>query len=117
MDERIVQAEEFVKSTLENESSGHDWHHLDRVRRNALKISKEEQKGDLLVIELAALLHDLPDEKLQDTVGNGEVLVNEFLESISIELNQKEHIKEIIDTISYNGGDEKPLCSFEAEAV
>lgn len=35
MRDNIAMAEEFVKTELGKDSSGHDWHHIDRVRKNA----------------------------------------------------------------------------------
>ncbi|MFU2194862.1 hypothetical protein [Streptococcus pluranimalium] len=38
----IREAEVFVKSILGDDSSGHDWWHIDRVRNLALRIAREE---------------------------------------------------------------------------
>lgn len=68
-----------VKTKLEGEGSGHDWWHIYRVWRMAERIGREE-KADLLVVELSALLHDIADWKFydgDDTVGPriaGEIL-------------------------------------------
>lgn len=58
----IKQTEEFVKSKLLGESSGHDYWHIYRVWKNAINIGKTE-KVDMFVVELAALLHDISDWK------------------------------------------------------
>lgn len=47
-----------VKKFLENESSGHDYYHAERVCRAALYFQKSEG-GDKEVIGIAALVHDL----------------------------------------------------------
>ena len=50
---------------------GHDWSHVDRVRKLALFIGKKE-KADLFIVELAAILHDVADHKFyrgDDQVG------------------------------------------------
>lgn len=52
-----------VCETLFNESSGHDWRHIERVWRNACDIGKAEG-ADIQHVELAALLHDLDDWKV-----------------------------------------------------
>ena len=59
----ICDTETFVKSILENDSSGHDWWHIHRVRTTARYIAKFE-KADLFIVEMAALLHDIDDWKL-----------------------------------------------------
>jgi len=59
----IARAEQTAKDLLANSPACHDWDHTLRVRANALLINKYE-KGNPLVVELAALLHDMarPDE-------------------------------------------------------
>lgn len=41
---------DFVKETLKGAESGHDWWHIERVWKLALKIA-EEEKADLLIAE------------------------------------------------------------------
>ena len=49
----IQTAETFVQKQLGEDATGHDWFHVDRVRRNALLICKQEAKGDPFIVELA----------------------------------------------------------------
>ena len=53
---------EHVRAVLEREPTGHDWHHIERVRRTALRIARAE-KADRFIVELAALLYDIADWK------------------------------------------------------
>lgn len=62
----------FVKDKLKEAEGGHDWHHIQRVWNNALHIADKEDTVDRLVIELAALLHDIADAKFHngdETIG------------------------------------------------
>lgn len=61
----VAKTEEFVKSELANNDGSHDFHHIDRVRNTALSLAKEENipTDKLLIVELAALLHDIQDWK------------------------------------------------------
>ena len=52
----------YVRQTLAADSSGHDWWHVERVWKNALRIGGEEG-ADMQVVALAALLHDIADWK------------------------------------------------------
>jgi uncharacterized protein len=52
-----------VTTILSGDGTGHDWWHVYRVWRTAQRIGQAE-KADLLVVELAALLHDIADWKL-----------------------------------------------------
>jgi uncharacterized protein len=48
---------------MRGDSSGHDWWHVDRVRALAVRLAGREH-ADPYVVELAALLHDISDYKL-----------------------------------------------------
>lgn len=61
-----------VKDLLSDAEGGHDWFHIERVFKNALTIYQHEKKGDVFIIQLAALLHDIADAKFHDgdeTIG------------------------------------------------
>ena len=60
--EVIAKTEQFVKETLADAEGGHDWWHIYRVWQCAKKLAEKEE-ADLLVVELAALLHDIADSK------------------------------------------------------
>lgn len=115
--EIIVRTESFVKEVLGEDSTGHDWYHIERVRKNALYIAEKENTGDRFIIEMAALLHDIPDEKLNETKEAGEKKLVDFLESFVLEKNVQEKIIEIIGSISYKGGKKTELMSVEAKIV
>ena len=75
----------FVKKTLEGSEGGHYWFHINRVYKNALLIAKNE-KVDLFVVQLGALLHDIADAKFYD--GDeyiGPKKARDFLESQQVE--------------------------------
>ncbi|MEY2195827.1 uncharacterized protein SAMN05444673_4779 [Bacillus sp. OV166] len=113
----IVLTEEFVRNELAEDATGHDWFHVDRVRRNALHICREEKIGEVFIIEMAALLHDIPDEKLNESIEKGEEKLETFLQTIPLTDNEKKHIKQIIATISYKGGINSELSTIEAKIV
>jgi uncharacterized protein len=115
---RLIQtAETFVRKQLGDDATGHDWFHVDRVRKNALFICQEENNGDPFIIEMAALLHDIPDEKLNETIEKGEEKLDSFLRTLPLSTEQTIQIIEIINTISYKGGKTTNLTSIEAEIV
>ncbi len=113
----ILTAETFVKKQLGEDATGHDWFHVDRVRRNALLICKQEAKGDPFIVELAALLHDIPDEKLNETIEIGQEKLDSFLQTLRLSFEQMRHINEIIRSISFKGGNGGELTSIEAKIV
>ena len=61
--QRVIEAiGQQVQSKLAAECTGHDWYHVTRVHRLAKYIAQHEG-ANLLVVELAALLHDIADWK------------------------------------------------------
>lgn len=116
--EKIIQeTEHFIRRKFSNEGSGHDWFHVDRVRKMALKIGKEEG-CDLFLTEMAALLHDLDDWKFKepdDPIHSGAA---RFLSGAGVEEPYAGQILQIIDDVSYKGaGVDTPVRSAEAAAV
>ncbi len=110
--------ESKVKSLFQSEGSGHDWHHIARVRNTALHIGKAEG-GKLYLIELAALLHDIADHKFHDndlTVGPRKarelIIENGGSEDLA------ETVSHIVAEVSFKGAEvETPVSSLEAAVV
>ncbi|MBB2146524.1 HD domain-containing protein [Pedobacter sp. LMG 31464] len=97
----IDQTINFVKITLVNAETGHDWFHIERVYKTAQTINATE-KGDELIVALAALLHDIADSKFNN--GDEEIgpqKAGEFLKSIGLENEIIHHVQEIIRNLSY----------------
>jgi uncharacterized protein len=117
--EQIIQeTENFVAGELEREGSGHDWFHIERVRKLTLRIGQEE-KCDLFIAEMAALLHDLDDWKLISSSEKDELgKVERWLSKIGMETETSSKILQCISDISFRGaGVETPVRSFEAAVV
>ena len=118
MEKIVEETKVFVKHELQNAEGGHDWFHTERVWKNALLIA-EGEKCDLFVIELAALLHDVADSKFHDgdeTVGPKKA--REFLEAQNTDEAVIAHVVNIIENISYKGGNfERPFNSKELGIV
>ena len=108
----------FVKDKLENAEGGHDWFHIERVYKNALLIAQEED-CDLTVVKLGALLHDIADSKFHDgDEAVGPRTARAFLESENISEEIIAHVINIIENISFKGGNfEKKFSSKELEIV
>lgn len=116
--EIINQTVKFVKETLANAEGGHDWWHIYRVWQLAKKIATTE-KTNLLVVELGALLHDIADAKFNDGDESiGPKKAREFLQSISVEEEIITHVENIIQHISFKGGNfEQAFNSTELAVV
>lgn len=119
--EFVEQTIAFVKETLQGAEGGHDWFHIQRVFRNTLLIAKDE-KVDILVVSLGALLHDIADPKFHDgdeTVGPE--MAGAFMKSIGVPANKAKHVVRIIENISFKNSLDKsaknPFDSRELQVV
>ena len=108
----------FVKEKLENAEGGHDWFHIERVYKNALLIADGEV-CDVDIVKLGALLHDIADSKFHngdETIGPK--IAREFLESHNVDQATIEHVINIIENVSFKGGNsEKTFSSVELHIV
>lgn len=105
--EIIKKTKNFVKEKLSGEGSGHDWWHIYRVYQTAIKIC-EEEKGNLFIVKLAALLHDIADWKFNDgddKAGGKEA--RKWLKQLKVEEEKINQVCQIIDNLSFKGAGEK----------
>jgi uncharacterized protein len=115
--EIIKRTEEFAAFEFGDEGSGHDWFHVDRVRKMALRIGRNEN-CDLFITEMAALLHDLDDWKLNNPDQSAQSRSGKWLAEVGVDAQVSSHILRIIDEVSYRGaGSETPVSSVEAAVV
>lgn len=113
----LGKTEQFIRAEFKTEGSGHDWYHIDRVRKMALRIGRIEG-SDLFVTEMAALLHDLDDWKLKSSVLNKLVKTENWLDQVNVPDDMASGILKIIGEVSFKGaGTETPVSSVEAAVV
>lgn len=105
------ETERFVQEFHANDFSGHDFSHIERVRKMALRIA-EIEGGNVRIIELAALLHDVADSKLGGTSEN----VDQYLRP-RVSEQDRQHILDIINSLSFKGGDRPPMKTLEGKIV
>lgn len=116
--ELIARTATFVRSRLEGDSTGHDWWHTARVRRNAVYLAKAEG-ANLAICELAALLHDLADWKFHGGDEKaGPAAARAWLESQAVDPEAIQHICDIVAGISFRGaGVDTPMATLEGRCV
>jgi uncharacterized protein len=115
----VSETAEFVKEKFANDSTGHDWWHLYRVWTMAKRIAEEEKGANMLVVELAALLHDIADWKFHDgDSGVGPTAAREWLKNINTDEENIDQVVYIIKHISFKGGfDEHKMQTLEGKIV
>jgi len=109
MNKKIVidKVKKYLEKNFKNESTGHDYWHFLRVWKIAIYIAKKEG-GDMFVIELGALLHDVADWKFHG--GNHQTGIDKakkLLRDFKVDNNIIDHICHIINNISFKGADVK----------
>ncbi|KAJ2450944.1 Potassium channel [Coemansia sp. RSA 2336] len=97
----VSKTERFVQEYMRQFDCSHDWHHVERVVRQALVIAKAESANtsvDILVVHLAALLHDVNDAKY---TKESTVSIAEFLTSNGLEEAKARLVSRIVDNVSF----------------
>jgi uncharacterized protein len=107
----------FVKETLRGAEGGHDWFHIQRVFNNTLLLAKDE-KVNILVVSLAALLHDIADPKFHDGDESiGPRMAKDFLISLNVDNKVISHVIKIIENMSFKNSLEKDKKSFVSKEL
>ncbi len=115
MDESVFgRAKEFAKGIFQGDSSGHDVYHTIRVHDLARTICSKEG-GNMEIVRLAALLHDVDDRKLFG--DNGFANARRFMDSENIPEDDQRTICEIISQISFKGQDSVIPTTLEGKIV
>ena len=110
----IEKTKDFVKETLADAEKGHDWYHTNRVYHQAKTIAENEQ-ADLLVVELAALLHDIADPKFHDGDESiGPTMAARFLSAQNVDSDIIDHVCNIIRNMSYRNSLEAEKTLFQS---
>ncbi|EUJ33403.1 HD domain-containing protein [Listeria floridensis FSL S10-1187] len=103
MDSVIKKAEKWMRIRFSEDKTGHDFEHLARVARTAAKLQATEG-GNALVIQLAALFHDYPDEKLVSNTNLAKEELIKWMEGEKLSPNVINDIMRAINAVSYRGG-------------
>ena len=104
----LLEVATYVEQKLSGEGSGHDWWHIVRVRNMAKNLALAEG-GDSFICQLAALVHDLVDDKLVADEGLALTEVRDLLTRLGVRSDQTDQVLAIIQAISYKGGSQNHL--------
>ncbi|MBU8607708.1 HD domain-containing protein [Bacillus pumilus] len=97
---QLEAAASFVSDRLKYEPTGHDAAHIDRVRQLARQIANQEG-GSLFVIEMAAIVHDIIDEKLSSECKLSPQQLEHQLLFWEVNTRDIRYIMDIITTMSF----------------
>ena len=103
MVDKIEQIRNIVKEKFLNQEGSHDWFHIERVYNLAIYL-QEKEGGNKLIIELAALLHDISDHKYNG--GNwqaGASVATELMLQVGVSNEIAEKVAQVIAQVSFKG--------------
>ena len=103
-----------MKKFFTQETTGHDWYHIERVWKNAKKISVHYPEANQLQIELAALLHDRYDHKIVSNVEEAKLEVRDLLLQHGLPEDLIKKILYSIDAVGFRNG-KNPLHPISIE--
>lgn len=105
----------YLKDIFSKDCSGHDYYHSIRVYNNALNIAHKEG-GNIFIIKLSALLHDVDDRKLFNT-SNKLQHARKFLTENFVDESSIEEICKIIKSVSFKGTESAIPDTIEGKIV
>ena len=102
---QLIQITHYMQQALAADQSGHSVDHIERVVALANKILAQEPTADPFIVQAAALLHDVYDDKLFHTPTEVIVAKNtlaDFLTTIAVSPDTQAQIFHIIDNMSWS---------------
>lgn len=112
----IENALEYIKELFSGDSSGHDYYHTVRVYKLAVEIAKQE-KADVNIVQLAALLHDVDDSKLSPETHDTKKNAVDFMAANKVDAKVMEAVCKIIEEVSFAGTDSVVPSTIEGKCV
>jgi uncharacterized protein len=100
--DQISATEEFVKQKISEYDSGHDWWHIERVRKLAKYINERELLAEPFTLDIAVLLHDTVDSKFNARDSDsGYKIIEIFLDDAGL-TEIKDQVVEAIKNVSFS---------------
>jgi len=96
----------LLKEKFLNKGDAHDYWHMIRVYNIAVDLC-EKEGGDMEIVSISALLHDVADHKFLKEGEDERTKLGEILDELSISGEKREKVEEIILNLSYKGGTNK----------
>ncbi|OYP30426.1 HD domain-containing protein [Rhodopirellula sp. MGV] len=105
-----------VRIRLSGQGAGHGFDHIHRVVVAARQIHADVG-GNLFVIELAALLHDIGDAKFNDGVERSGEFSREILGQLDLSDAVIDEVVHIVDNLSFRKRETADALSLEGQIV
>ncbi len=105
-----------VQMRMAGQQAGHGFDHVLRVLKLAREI-QDEVGGNRLIIELAALLHDIGDAKFNQGADRSAEYSVEILSDLGASTETSTQVADIVDKISFRKAIDKNALSWEGKIV
>ncbi|WP_146597181.1 HD domain-containing protein [Novipirellula galeiformis] len=114
--ETVKRVDAIVRQRMAGQQAGHGIDHVVRVLTLARQI-QSEVGGNRLVVELAALLHDVGDAKFHNGQERSAEFSREILRGLDVDGDVIDHVAAIVDNISFRKGVDSESLTFEGKIV
>ncbi len=112
----IEEAKFWMQEKFEADHTGHDFEHIMRVYETAKHLQQKEG-GDTLIIELAALFHDYPDEKLTTNPTLAKAELSDWMKKSGLDPDTVKKIIRAVESVSYKQGKNSILAETLEEKI
>ena len=116
MNSLVSKCEATVRERMADQGAGHGMDHVLRVLKLARAIQRSVG-GDLEIIELATLLHDVGDAKFHNGVERSGEFAAEILTGLGAGEQQISHVVHIVDNLSFRKTATAEPLSLEGKVV
>ena len=99
--QQLAQLHAYTYEKLSHDHTGHDMAHIERVVKMARNLN-EKLGGNSFVVQAAALLHDVVDEKLFTDIDQAKASVIAQMQALEVSQSDQDHIMEIISKMSFS---------------
>jgi uncharacterized protein len=111
----VTTLEQKLQEEFGEEGSGHDWLHLNRVRNTAVSLARGTEGANVFVVEVAALLHDYKDPKIEGSEARHSV--RQVLVPLDMDEETIGSISDITENIGFSKADKKEWTNIEGKIV
>ena len=117
--ELVSKTADYMKNKFADDATGHDWWHLYRVWQLSKHIASQEKGADMIVVELAALLHDIADFKFRNgDLSAGPRAAQIWLRGLNTRQQTIEAVCHVVENVSFKGaGVANKMKSLEGKIV
>ncbi len=105
-----------VSRRLSQQQAGHGFDHVQRVVKSA-RIIQAEEGGDMLTVELAAVLHVVGDAKFHNGIERSGQISREILKALDASESLVKQVVSIVDRISFRKRKTAGPLSLEGQIV